>query len=48
VAGIAIAASGIMLFCIPSLQRYLMLRRISISSQKSAVHQNGSATHTAA
>ncbi|XP_021932288.1 monocarboxylate transporter 12 isoform X3 [Zootermopsis nevadensis] len=48
VAGITIAASGIMLFCIPSLQRYVMQRRNSKSSQKLAVHQNGSIAHSAA
>lgn len=48
VSGITIAASGVMLFFIPSLQRYLAQHRISHSSQKSAVHQNGNSVHSLA
>jgi hypothetical protein len=48
VSGFTIAISGIMLFFIPSLQRYVMQRRISESSEKSLIYQNGNATHTAA
>lgn len=48
VSGIAIAVSGLMLFFIPPLQRYLIQRKISRSSQKSTNHQNGNAAHMAA
>jgi hypothetical protein len=44
--GITIAASGIMLFFIPPLQRYLTQQRVSGSSQKSAVLQNGNSVHS--
>jgi hypothetical protein len=48
VAGITIAASGVMLFFIPPLQRYLMQKRSSRSNQKSAVLQNGNSVHSLA
>ncbi|XP_069688368.1 monocarboxylate transporter 13 isoform X2 [Periplaneta americana] len=45
VAGVTIAASGIMLFFIPALQRHLMKRK---TSEKGGLHQNGSAAFSAA
>lgn len=48
VSGVTIAASGVMLFFIPSLQRYLAQRGINSSSQKPAVHQNGNSVHSLA
>ena len=48
VSGVTIAASGVMLFFIPSLQRYLMQQKISRSNQKSTVHQNGNSVHSLA
>jgi MFS family permease len=48
VSGVTIAASGVMLFFIPTLQRYVMQQRINRSNQKSAVHQNGNSVHSLA
>jgi len=48
VSGITIAASGVMLFFIPPLQKYLLQQRVNSSNQKSAVHQNGNSVHSLA
>ncbi|KAJ4436472.1 hypothetical protein ANN_16503 [Periplaneta americana] len=45
VAGVTIAASGVMLFFIPALQRHLIKRK---TSEKGGLHQNGSAAFSAA